>query len=250
MKVITTSWDDGHIMDFRLAELLDKYNLNGTFYIPTSNNEREVMEEKDILTLANRFEIGGHTVNHTSIKGVSKVLFETEIQGCYTWLNNLIGTPPESFCFPRGIYNREAVNYARKTGFKIIRTTELLNPWIDHNSPIVHTTLQAYPHSTFTYYKHVLKRLNLKSLMLYNKTNGEANLIQLIHFYLNYINHNGGCFHLWGHSWEIEKYNLWSLLEEIFREISNISWAKYIANKDLVNYKTNIVDKDIAHIHN
>ncbi len=31
---ITTSWDDGHPLDFRVAELLSKYGLRGTFYIP------------------------------------------------------------------------------------------------------------------------------------------------------------------------------------------------------------------------
>ncbi len=30
----TTSWDDGSIYDMRLAELLLKYGLKATFYIP------------------------------------------------------------------------------------------------------------------------------------------------------------------------------------------------------------------------
>ena len=42
MKIITTSWDDGHPLDFKLAELLNKYNLKGTFYIPRSNAEHRV----------------------------------------------------------------------------------------------------------------------------------------------------------------------------------------------------------------
>ena len=31
---ITTSWDDGHPLDLRVAELLAKYGLQGTFYVP------------------------------------------------------------------------------------------------------------------------------------------------------------------------------------------------------------------------
>lgn len=31
---ITTSWDDGHPLDLRVAELLSEYHLQGTFYVP------------------------------------------------------------------------------------------------------------------------------------------------------------------------------------------------------------------------
>ena len=34
--LITTSWDDGHPLDLRLAELLHKYDVPATFYIPVS----------------------------------------------------------------------------------------------------------------------------------------------------------------------------------------------------------------------
>jgi peptidoglycan/xylan/chitin deacetylase (PgdA/CDA1 family) len=36
---VTTSWDDGHILDVKLSELLKKYNLKGTFYIAPKNRE-------------------------------------------------------------------------------------------------------------------------------------------------------------------------------------------------------------------
>ena len=31
---MTTSWDDGHPLDYRIAEMLQEYGLRGTFYIP------------------------------------------------------------------------------------------------------------------------------------------------------------------------------------------------------------------------
>jgi len=61
LKLITTSWDDGHPKDFKIAELLDKYNLQATFYIPKENAEHEVMKEERILELSKKYEIGGHT---------------------------------------------------------------------------------------------------------------------------------------------------------------------------------------------
>jgi len=31
--IVTTSWDDGHLLDLRLAQLLQDAGLKGTFYI-------------------------------------------------------------------------------------------------------------------------------------------------------------------------------------------------------------------------
>ncbi len=238
MKLITTSWDDGYKGDFRIAELLQKYNLEGTFYIPAFNDEHEVMSEKEVVELSKKFEIGGHTMKHSTIDKVSEKLFDEEIKGCYTWLTDLIGEPPVSFCFPRGVYNPSAVDYTLKCGFGIIRTTELLNPWLDKKNPVVPTTLQVYKHSEYTYYKHLLKRFNFKSLLLYMKSNRTSDLEKNIAFYLNYIQIHGGCLHLWGHSWEIEEFKLWTDLENLFKLLSNIPGTDYVNNKGLLKYKT------------
>ena len=37
--IVTTSWDDGHKLDLKLAALLKKYNIKGTFYISPHDNE-------------------------------------------------------------------------------------------------------------------------------------------------------------------------------------------------------------------
>lgn len=240
MKFITTSWDDGHVNDFRLAELLEKYKLPGTFYIPAFNDEHEVMSETQVVTLSEKFEIGGHTLHHRRIYGTSPQLFQEEIHGCYGWLSQLLGKNPDSFCFPGGVYNQAAIEYALKTGFKIIRTTELLNPSIDLKNPVLPTTLQVYPHSSFTYCKHLVKRFKFSSLLLYLKSERSSDVQRNLEYYLNYIEEHGGCFHLWGHSWEIEEYNLWTMLEELLKALSNRSNFHYVNNGQLFDFqKTN-----------
>ena len=47
-RFVTISVDDGDPRDFRTAELLDKYGLKATFYIPSRNPERPVMAESQI----------------------------------------------------------------------------------------------------------------------------------------------------------------------------------------------------------
>ena len=47
--VVTTSWDDGYPADLRVAELLAKHGVAGTFYVPNRNLEgRPVLSEQEI----------------------------------------------------------------------------------------------------------------------------------------------------------------------------------------------------------
>lgn len=235
-KLITTSWDDGYPADFHIAELLQKYKLQGTFYIPKTNSEYEVMSEAKVVELARHFEIGGHTINHVRIKKKSKTLFDQEILACAKWLEELLGEAPVSFCFPGGVYNKPAIAYAFKAGFQLIRTTELLNPAIGKEYGVFPTTLQVYSHSSFTYIKHLLKRLKFRSLRLYLSTGFGTHLQYLAEYYLDHISKHGGCFHLWGHSWEIEKKELWGELEQLLKIISDYEDYQSVQNRDLLNF--------------
>ena len=60
---MTTSWDDGHPLDMRIAEMLAKHGLTGTFYAPRSA-ETEVMPMAQLKELSRSFEIGAHTLRH------------------------------------------------------------------------------------------------------------------------------------------------------------------------------------------
>ena len=70
--------------------------------------------------------------------------------------------------------------------------------------------------------------------MLYLQSYGISDLLQLVDYYLKEIEKNGGCFHLWGHSWELEEYNLWGVLEDIFKLLSGLSGFSYLENRDLI----------------
>jgi peptidoglycan-N-acetylglucosamine deacetylase len=66
---ITTSWDDGHPLDFRIANLLAKHGIPGTFYLPLKN-VRPTVSPSEIRELSLSFEIGAHTVNHVRLSGL------------------------------------------------------------------------------------------------------------------------------------------------------------------------------------
>ncbi len=232
-SIITTSWDDGHPLDFKIADLLQKYKLSGTFYIPKNNTENAVMSEAMIQDLSRHYEIGGHTMNHVSADQVSPQKWEEEVRMCYNWLTKLTGTEPACFCFPRGIYNDTASEAVFKAGFKLARTTELMNITKPNALKIVPTTIQIYDHSRFTYFKHLVKRRKFANLFSWIKHNSEKELDKLTDSYVKQMIATRGYLHLWGHSWEIEKHGLWNKLETVFKRISGLEETNYVPNKYL-----------------
>lgn len=234
MKLITTSWDDGSPHDFRLAELLEKYNMTGTFYIPKHNQEHPVMDEPSVRALSRNFEIGGHTLNHVNLREASENTVELEVAGCHKWLEEVTGQEPKSFCIPFGKYKNTTVDAITRAGFTYIRTTELLDT--GGNDLPSATTLQLYNHTKTTYALHLIKRARFGNLLTWLKGNSPGELEHLADYYIRLIDRGRGVFHLWGHSWEIEEFGLWKKLELIFKRISNISEFSYVTNRQLVDY--------------
>ena len=240
MKCITTSWDDGHPLDFALADLLEKYRIKATFYIPKHNVEHTVMEENKIVELAQRFEIGGHTLNHMPLRSCTLQVAKLEIEQGYNWLNKLLEKKTVCFCPPRGQYNDDILKAVKDTGFELIRTVSLFSTDNPSLQAYIDTTFQVYEHSRLTYFKHLLKRFNYQQLIWWLNNNTTADLIKLIELKIETVLKKGGCIHIWGHSWEIENYSLWPKLESILKLLSNINEFEYVENKDLLKYRNQI----------
>ena len=231
MRYITTSWDDGHPSDERLAQLLEKYGLKGTFYIPQVNPGHRVMKENEIAALSRNFEIGGHTLNHINLKKASPHQVRNEVQGSYDWLHSLTAEEPVSFCPPFGQYSAANLSIIYETGFRVVRTTQLLST--SARPGLLHTTLQMYPHSGLTYFKHLMKHGRMTNLGTWSRSNFTGDIFRLLDHYLEFIMLHGGCLHLWGHSWEIDNHNDWNRLENIFSRISRLQGFIYAENRDL-----------------
>ncbi len=43
----------------------------------------------------------------------------------------------------------------------------------------------------------------------------------------------GGLWHLWGHSWEVEKYGMWGELETVLAEVAKYPQARLVTNSQL-----------------
>ena len=88
--IITTSWDDGSVLDLKLAELLEKYSIKGTFNIPKAYLDNP-LQQKDIEDIDRKFEIGAHTLTHADLTAISLTEARKEIEGSKAYLEDLLG---------------------------------------------------------------------------------------------------------------------------------------------------------------
>jgi peptidoglycan/xylan/chitin deacetylase (PgdA/CDA1 family) len=230
-RYITTSWDDGHPCDRRLADLLGKYNLKATFYIPRQNPGRPVMKETEIAGLGRHFEIGGHTLRHRNLRRLSAGDERAEIDGSFHWLRSLLQKDPVSFCPPFGAYSKRSLAAIYAAGYRVVRGVELLSP--DPAAGVLPTTVQMFDHNSFTLFKHLLKRGRIRNLRLWIGSRCTADTRRLVDHYLEFVAMHGGTLHLWGHSWEIDEHAYWDKLEHIFSAVSNLPDFTYVENGQL-----------------
>jgi len=233
-KFLTISVDDGHPTDQRSAELLNKYGLKATFYIPKINSERDVMSESDIKKIADTCEIGGHTYGHKPLTGIGYDQVKKEVQEGKDWIEQLLGKEVVAFCYPQGKVNRLAVKAVKAAGFKGARTCMYNLNDFPRNPFLWGVGTHAYSHHRTVQIRHAILEKNFKGLVnffLIHK--GSVDWINHFKLVVEYVEHNGGIAHLYFHSWEIDKLNEWRQLEDLFRYLSAKKNFKRLTNGEL-----------------
>ena len=215
--VLTTSWDDGHPLDFRVAELLAKHGLPGTFYVPLKN-VRPTISPTQVRELSQSFEIGAHTVNHLRLKDLEEKKARREIVDCKDQLEDILGRPCPIFCFPGGSYSTVHLQMLNEAGFAAVRTVELLSltyPQEKHGVAIIPTTIQAFPHDYMAYLRNCAKRCSFQGIGNLASNGLGKSWPLLAEGLLKRAALRGGIFHLWGHSWEVEERGQWEALDGV-----------------------------------
>ncbi len=232
---ITTSWDDGHPLDQRVAELLVKNGLPGTFYVPLIS-ERELIDNASLNSMSRHFEIGGHTVSHCDLRTRSLSESSREIVHCKSVLEQVTSKPCESFGFPFGRFRRAHIQQVRDAGFTLARTVELMSldvPCLRTGVGIMPTTLQATPAGTFVFLRNSLKRLHPGNFVRYAVVR-RSDWVAMLEATLEIAVQQGGVVHLWGHSWEVELHQQWKNLDRAFSLLAQFRHqAGYFSNGEL-----------------
>lgn len=192
-----SSWDDGHSLDIKLANILRDFRLPAIFYLPTTTCD---LSSREIFQLAQQFEIGGHGYNHhQDMKLLDDPEIDFEVLKNKEWLESILGHEITKFCYPRGRYDERVIDSLTRAGYKESRTTIALKFDEDEKDPFRKpTTIQVYQRKE------------------YNGTHW----MEVAKYYAELARRKGKTFHIWGHSKEIDRDGHWQQLHEFFSWIT------------------------------
>jgi peptidoglycan-N-acetylglucosamine deacetylase len=237
--ILTISIDDGHVSDFSTAELLWKFGLKATFYIPRSNPERPVMAIAQIRELGTAFDIGGHTLSHHPLPPLDGERAWGEIRGCKDWLEDVLGRTIHSFCYPRGKYNRRIRSLIKKAGFVGARTCRYNLNSLPRDPFEAGVSTEAFSHSVAVHLRHAVLGNNYRGLIDFFRIHSMARDWEL-HFHraLDWVEIHGGVAHLYLHSWEIEDQGTWKKLERVLQAAASRKPLVSATNTDVFSLAT------------
>jgi peptidoglycan/xylan/chitin deacetylase (PgdA/CDA1 family) len=233
----TTSWDDGHPMDLRVAAMLEKYGMTGTFYACKSGQGGGTLSEDEIRQLAKKHEIGAHTLMHPNLPTLSRDAMHVEIGGSKKWLENITGTECTMFAYPYGFHSEDVAGVVRECEFKGARTTKdltwntdrfRLSPTIQvHYFPFRPVMNRRFAQPLTAHWKHLRSfGVSIPSMRSW------PSMTKAVFRYA--VQSGQPWFHLWGHSWCLEKFGLWSDFEDMLQWVSKQPNIESVKNSQLL----------------
>jgi hypothetical protein len=218
---IVTSWDDGHPSDLRLADLLMRHGLRGTFFVPGRNVEgRATMTAPDIARLAKLgFEIAAHTADHVRLDSLDEAQAARQIGDGKKFLEDAIGAQVRGFAYPGGWPGRHGRALAAKR-FDYARTTRMFRLDAGTDPFAVPTTMQFFPHGPAPLLRNLLRGGDLGTrLGPALRRIGTGDPVSATGALASLAASRDGVFHLWGHSWELDALDLWGALDQALGDL-------------------------------
>jgi polysaccharide deacetylase len=230
--IVTTSWDDGHPSDVRLAELLASYGVAGTFYVPLRYEAFPALTHGQLRAIGDMgMEIGSHTVTHPVLTTLSDAAIRREVFDSKRMLEDIVGRPVSSFSYPCGRFDRRVRAIVAEAGYTLARTTVAFRTGLAFNCLAMPVSFQFASHGRLIGLRHALKEGNLAGLFNWLRLGRmERDLLALSDMLAEHVRRDGGVMHVWGHSWELDRLGLWSVLDQVLRRIARQPGACYATN--------------------
>lgn len=221
MKYFTLSFDDGTVQDRRFVEILDRYQLKCTFNLNSGlfSNQHDITHEgilvnhneitpDEVASLYKNHEIAAHTVTHPNLLNCSDAEVIHQVKDDADALEKLCGYRIVGMAYPGGAYfndniirlinDNTDIFYARAVGSHFsFKMPERLMAWFP--------TCQLHP-------------------------NEYEQLDRLTDEFLAYDGDDDKLFYLWGHSFELDKFNAWEHFERFCERIAGHSDVAYVTN--------------------
>jgi len=237
---ITTSWDDGHHMDLRLAERLAARALKGTFYVALNHPGQKDISDDEIRALHTMgMEIGSHTLTHRLLAGRTAGEVRYELAESKARLEDILGAPVVAFSYPEGVFsgiNRAAL---AETGYALGRTTMAFrtSAAFDRARMPISVDFRRASHSALV--RHALRDGNLGGLADWLwLARLETDPVKLGKVLFDAADTRGGIFHVNARSWEVESNGLSQQLDELLRYVANRPGVHYVTNSRALELRT------------
>ncbi len=167
-------------------------------------------------------------MTHMHLTVIDDDLAKSEIINSKKWLEDVIGEFVKSFCYPAGKYKTMHKKLVYESGFKLARTVKRFVFKKSKDSYALDTSVHTYDHWLDIWKLAFFVRFNpVRFFSLYRRWDKQAMAM------FDMVKKNGGVFHLWGHSWEIEQHGDWERLENVIKYISGYKKVQYLTNSEL-----------------
>lgn len=233
--IVTTSWDDGHPLDLRVADALARHGIAGTFYVPTRNSEGlDVMQPHEVRGIGAQFELGGHGLDHVVLTRLSRQDIRQQVVSNKAWLEDITGRDVRGFCYIRGEWNTMTADVVREAGFSYARCVTAFHVTPGRDPFSVPVTIQFHPQGVVRLARHLVRRgPTPQRIRLGLVAMKHSDMVRRVEAMLRVCMATGSCFHLYGHSWQIEAHGLWQALDDALSLLADLKGeARFLTNHE------------------
>ena len=233
-KAFNVTYDDGVLQDVRFVELLNKYNLKGTFNLNSLLMKNEFqwthncglvvkrLKVDDVVALYKGHEVASHTKSHPFMEELTKEEILHELSEDKEKLEEIFGYEIKGFAVPFHYYSELIAECVKECGFEYGRISE--------------ESLSFVPQDDYYNWKatifHSIDKLD-SMISEFVQTEEELGLFQIV-----------------GHSYDLDVDNRWEHMENIFKIISQQEDILPMTTIEIIEYfkameKADIMDEYI-----
>jgi hypothetical protein len=224
-RALTLSYDDGVVQDRKLCALLTKYGVKCTFNLGAdvlgykgraSFGGKEIniskIEPEEVKTLYAGQEIGGHGLYHSFLNNIGTSTAMYEVIEDRRKLETYSGKMVRFFAYPFGTYNEDVKTILRLAGYVGARTVRST-----HTFDIPEDFLEWDP----------------------TCHHDDPELMSLAKEFCEGHAYTSRLFYLWGHAYEFDANDNWSVLEDFLKYIEQFKDNIWFAgNCEIADYIT------------
>lgn len=212
-RALTFSYDDGHKHDRKLVEIFNRYGMHATFHLNSRNivnHGQWLLEPQEIGELFVGHEVSCHMPTHPHVTRIPHTALAAEILDDRRNLEQLCGYVVRGMSYPYGTYSKAAEEILRTCGIEYSRTT-VATEWFA-------------PPDNFLEWNPTCHHAHPKLHELFERFAGPAPYAPL------------QVMNVWGHSFEFDMNNNWSIIEDFCKLASGREDIWYATNIEICDY--------------